>query len=174
MADDDWSPGTYIEGVADFAPYFRYNFRVGDWLVSAHWPSGHPVTSGPYRLSIEPAQDGPETEPTTRRGITGPVLRQIESVLAQRTNDTEHMRAVAEASTATGHRDNLADKLRGESPRSYAGDYYGDLLALVELLEATGDRTVNQTLSAELGLPLATLRSQLQRARAARRQEAGE
>lgn len=166
MTDETWKPGQWLTAEGGVLED-RYHFVMDGWRVSAHWPLGHPLTAGPATLDLTP--DGANVPPS---GITSSLLRKVETILTQRRSDPDRARLIqttiqASWSLSTAH---YIERLKGHGPWTYDGDYYGDLLKAVELLKAAGDRSPNQTLTKELGLPMPTLKSQLKRAREERKE----
>lgn len=138
-------------------------FEVGGWNVSAKWDPSTGYSSGPIELLVTLVADA--SPQVRRRGLNTGALRRIEQHIAgllkegqkSQTTDEEFRAFIAERASE------LPD-----GPRSSKGDYYGQLLALFELIEATQPDPVAD-LALALQMPANTLKSQLNRARKARR-----
>lgn len=131
-------------------------FEISGWEVRFAWEQveGAAPRRGPSRMTIQPADDDGDV---ASRGLTSTVLRRLEAVLVDATEEYEARRPKTDPSQL----DRLVAQLQGCSPRGRTDPYYQQLSQAYALIADSGSRRPVLDLAERLGLKPATLKTQL-------------
>ena len=138
-------------------------FLDAEWTITCEWDATESgaYLNAPSRIVIEPSPSAPAE--SRHKGITSTVMRRIERAVTEHAAERRKSFPVVKAPKFW---DVIRERIRQmpEGPRDRSGDYYAELLDLYEILDATEPHAAER-LAIEIGKPVNTVLSQLQRAR---------